>query len=157
MTTDPVSQRRLIAHGAIIILAGLACGLPSVVEAARPSGRMWQAAHSALLILGVWLLATAAVLPILVLPVREARGLMAALLLTGYSFAAAVIIQAVTGVRAISPDVPGVSKIAFVANLLAVLGAFLTASLTLIGALNALRDANDGRMAASASHSDLHN
>jgi len=141
LMTNVNVQRRLVVHGAIIVLTGLACGLPSVVEAAAPSGRMWQAAHSALLMLGIWLVATGAVLPLLVLPQREARALIVSLLLTAYSFAAAVIIQAVTGVRAISPDVAGVSRIAFVANLLAVLGAFLSASLTLMGALNGLRGA----------------
>ena len=63
------------------------------------------------------------------------------LTLTGgaYSFVTAVIIQAATGVRAISPDVSGISLVAFAANLLAVLGSFLAAALTIMGAANALR------------------
>lgn len=139
MVSQPDAQRRLVLHGAIIVLVGLFCGLPSVVEEASGSGRMWQAAHSALLMLGVWLIATAAVLPLLELPRREWEALLLTLTGGAYSFMAAVVIQAATGVRAISPDVSGISLVAFVANLLAVLGTILAASLTVMGAWNALR------------------
>jgi uncharacterized membrane protein HdeD (DUF308 family) len=139
MVVQPDAQRRLVLDGAIILLVGLLCGLPSVVEEANRSGRMWQAAHSALLVLGVWLIATAAVLPLLELPRREREGLLLSLTGGAYSFMTAVIIQAATGVRAISPDVSGISLVAFAANLLAVLGTFLAALLTILGAWNALR------------------
>jgi hypothetical protein len=61
------------------------------------------------------------------------------LVIAGYSFMTAVIIQAITGERAISPDVAGLGKIAFAANLAAVLSAFLAAALTATGAWNGLR------------------
>lgn len=139
MVAQPDAQRRLVLHGAIILLIGLFCGLPSVVEEANRSGRMWQAAHSALLMLGVWLIAIAAVLPLLELPRREREALLLSLTGGAYCFMAAVVIQAATGVRAISPDVAGISLVAFGANLLAVLGTILAASLTIMGAWNALR------------------
>jgi hypothetical protein len=133
------AQRRLVLHGAIILLVGLLCGYPSIVEEASRSGRMWQAAHSALLMLGVWLIAMAAILPLLELPRREREALLLTLTGGAYSFMTAVVIQAATGVRAISPDVSGISLVAFAANLLAVLGTILAASLTVMGAWNALR------------------
>lgn len=139
MMAQPDAQRRLVLHGAIILLVGLLCGLPSVVEEASRSGRVWTAAHSALLMLGVWLIASAAVLPLLGLPRRERDALLLSLTGGAYSFMTAVVIQAATGVRAISPDVSGISLVAFAANLLAVLGTFLAASLTVLGAWNALR------------------
>jgi hypothetical protein len=139
MVAQPDAQRRLVLHGAIILLVGLLCGLPSVVEEAGGSGRAWQAAHAALLILGVWLTAAAAILPLLELPRREREALLLSLTGGGYAFMTAVLIQAATGVRAISPDVGGISLVAFAANLLAVLGTFLAASLTIMGAWNALR------------------
>jgi predicted permease len=110
-----------------------------VIEEVNRSGRTWTAAHSALLTLGVWLIASAAVLPLLELPRRERHALLLSLTGGAYSFMTAVIIQAATGVRAISPDVGGISLVAFAANLLAVLGTFLAASLTVLGAWNALR------------------
>ena len=139
MAAQPDEQRRLVLHGAIILLVGLLCGLPSVVEEASGSGRAWQAAHAALLMLGVWLIATAAVLPLLELARREREALLLTLTGGAYSFMTAVVIQAATGVRAVSPDVGGISLVAFAANLLAVLGTILAASLTVMGAWNALR------------------
>jgi len=139
MMLDRNAQQRIVMHGAVILLLGLLCGLPSVVEEAARASRVWQGAHAALLTLGVWLLATGAVLPLLLLEKREARALLVSLPLMAYSFAAAVIIQAVTGIRSISPDVPPINKVAFAANLIAVLSSFLSAALTLLGAVNAIR------------------
>ena len=136
----PDTQRRLVFHGAVILLVGLFCGLPSVVEITSGSGRTWQGAHAALLTLGVWLLAAGAVLPLLRLPEREAAGLRVALPLMAYSFTTAVLIQAITGARAVGPDPSPVMMIAFGANVLAVLGAFLSAALIALGAWNALHE-----------------
>lgn len=146
----PDRQRRIVLHGSIVLIVGLLCGLPSVVEVSTQSGRMWQATHSALLILGVWLLATAAVLPLLLLAEREASALVGSLVLMAYSFTAAVLIQAATGTRAFGPDASPVTTVAFGANVLAVLGAFLSAALTLMGASNGLRASRHGNEPAAA-------
>jgi hypothetical protein len=111
---------------------------------------MWQAAHSALLLLGVWIIASAAVLPLLDLPKAEATALKWSLILAGYSFATAVIIQALTRVRAFSPEGGLLLKVAFVANLAAVLTSFLAVALTLIGAVNWLRSAREHAEIAAA-------
>jgi hypothetical protein len=139
MVTQAEAQRRLVFHGAATFMVGLFCGLPSVVEVSLQSVRMWQAAHSALLVLGVWLIAMAAVWPVLQLPGRERSGLLWSLVGAAYSFMIAVIVQASTGVRAVSPDVSGISLVAFAANLVAVLSSFLAAALTIVGASNRLR------------------
>ena len=133
------TQRQLVFHGAIILLVALTCGLPAVIEVSSGSGRMWQGAHSALLILGVWMLATAAALQWLVLENRESKGLRVALMMMSYSFMFAVIVQAITGQRALGPEGTPLMMLTFAANILAVLGAFLSAGLTAIGAWNALR------------------
>jgi hypothetical protein len=93
----------------------------------------------ALLLAGVWLLASAAVLPLLALPPRQRRALAWALLVTGYAFTAAVLIQAVTGVRALSPHGTVSSWIAYAANLITVASGVLAALLTFLGAGAALR------------------
>jgi hypothetical protein len=54
-------------------------------------------------------------------------------------FLIAVIIQTLTGVRAFSPGPSPLTTLAFAANILVVLGTFLAASLTGLGAWNALR------------------
>ncbi|MFL5386340.1 MAG: hypothetical protein ACJ8GN_27800 [Longimicrobiaceae bacterium] len=139
MVTQAEAQRRLVFHGAVTFMVGLFCGLPSVVEVSLQSVRMWQAAHSALLVLGVWLIAMAAVWPVLQLPGRERSGLLWSLVGAAYSFMIAVTVQAGTGVRAVSPDVSGISLVAFAANLVAVLSSFLAAALTIVGASKGLR------------------
>jgi hypothetical protein len=140
MTNETHTQRWLIVHGAIVFLVALALGIPSVIEVTTQTGRMWQAAHSALLILGIWMIATAAITPLLTLAAAEASGLKWSLVAAGYSFMTAVVLQAITGVRAFSMEGTIATKIAFLANLVAVLSSFLAASLTLVGASNALRE-----------------
>ena len=143
MVAQPDVQRRLVLHGAIILLVGLLSGYAAVFEEVSGSGRRtWIAAHSAFLLTGVWLIATAAILPLLELPARERKALLLSLTGGAYSFMTAVLIQAFTGVRAISPDVAGISLVAFAANLLALLGTVLAASLTILGAWNGLRVPN---------------
>jgi len=147
--STPETQRRLVFHGAVSLIAALLCGIPAVVEVSSGSGRMWQGAHSALLTLGVWLLASAAVLPLLLLERREATALRRSLPLMAYSFTFAVIVQAVTGVRSFGPDRSPVHMLVFLANVLAVLGAFLSASLTALGAWNALGQSRRSPAAAA--------
>jgi hypothetical protein len=143
-------QRRLIFHGAVVLVVAIFSGFPSVVEVATNSGRMWQAAHAALLVLGVWIIATAAVFPLLLLAKREAVGLAWSLVAVAYSFTTAVVLQAATGVRAISPGGTILTGIAFAANLIAVLSAFLVATLTLLGAWNGFRKSRDALTAPVA-------
>lgn len=72
-------------------------------------------------------------------PRREARALVAALLATGYGFTTVVLIQAITGERVFSVSRSPILLLAFVANLVPVLGAFLSTGLILIGARAALK------------------
>ena len=134
MMTQADAQRRLVLHGAITFMVGLLCGLPAVVELSVRSVPMWQAGHSALLLLGVWLFAMAAVWPVLRLPERERSALTWSLVAAAYSFMVAVVVQAATGVRAVSPDASGLGLVAFVANVVAVLSSFLSTALTIVGA-----------------------
>ena len=129
---------RLVLHGSVILLIALFCGLPSVVEVSGGTTRMWQAAHAALLLMGVWIFAAAAVLGFIVLKEIETFVLTRALIVAGYSLSFAAIVQAITGVRALGPSTSIVELSVFVANLIVVLASFLSASLTLIGAKNAM-------------------
>jgi hypothetical protein len=83
-------RARLVFHGAIVLLVGLLCGLPTVIEAMHESERFWHTAHEALIMMGVWMLAASSMLPALVLQRREAAGLVWSFLAMGYSFATAL-------------------------------------------------------------------
>jgi len=124
----PDRQRSLLAlHGAVLLLLGLLCGLPAVSEElAGLQPTAWRAAHGALLLAGVWLLATSALLPSLVLPPRQQRALTWSLLVMAYAFATAV------------PHGTASSWIAYLANLATVPAGVLSALLTLLGARAAL-------------------
>jgi len=131
----------LILHGAVLLLLGLLSGLPAVAEElAGVQPTIWRAAHGALLLAGVWLLASGPALPFLVLPPARKRVLCWSLVGTGYAFAAAVLIQAITGVRALSPHGTLSSWIAYLANLATVFTGLFAALLTLLGARAALRE-----------------
>jgi hypothetical protein len=134
-------QRALvILHGAALILLGFLCGLAAVgEELARMEPQTWRAAHGALLLAGAWLLATAAVQPLLVLPARQASALGWSLLVTAYAFSIAILIQAITGVRALSPHDTLAGWVAYGANIVTVGASVLASVLTLVGAWAAVR------------------
>ena len=130
----------IILHGAAEVLLGLLCGLAAVAEElARAQPQTWRAAHAALLLAGVWLLATGAVFPLLVLPPRQKSALCWSLLVTAYAFTTAVLIQGITGVRALSPNGTLLTSIAYRANIVTVGSGMLAALLTLLGAGAALK------------------
>ena len=131
-------QPRLVFHGAVILLVALSCGLPSVVEVSEGTTRMWQAAHSALLLMGVWIFAQAAIIGLIVLKKTEFAVLTWSLVAAGYSLSFAAVVQAATGVRTLGPSDSPIHMAVFLANLVVVLGSVLAASLTLIGAKNAI-------------------
>lgn len=129
----------ILVHGAALILVGLLLGLAAVVEELVGPRQAWRAAHSALLVAGVWLLAIAAVWPLLVLPPGHRLALGWALLATVYAFTTAIVVQAATGVRALAPQGSWTSWVAYVANLVTVGAGFVAALLTLLGAVSALK------------------
>jgi hypothetical protein len=132
---------RLILHGAVVLLVGLLCGLPTVVEASAESVRFWHTAHEALIMMGVWMLAASSVLPALVLERHEALGIVWAHIATGYGFMAGLVIGGAIGVSPFEPGRTPAALVAFVASVIGILGAVMAASLTLTGARAALKTA----------------
>ena len=133
---DQGNRLRLVFHGAVVLLAGLLCGYPTVVESlgGDESVRLWHTAHEALIMMGVWILAMSSVLPTLVLPRRETTALVWSLLAMGYGFMLALVIGGVTGTTSFSPGHSVVSWIAFTGSAVGILGALLATGLTLAGA-----------------------
>jgi hypothetical protein len=139
------ARLRLILHGAIVLLVGLLCGLPTVVESiGGDSVRYWHTAHEALIMMGVWMLAASSVLPVLVLARREASALIWSFLAMGYGFMTALIIGGVVGATAFSPGGTPATVAAFLAAVLGILGAIMSAALTLMGAWAALKASRAG-------------
>ena len=134
---------RLIFHGAVVLLIGLLCGLPTVVESINESGRFWHTAHEALIMMGIWMLASSSVLPALVLERREKTALIASLLVMGYGFTVALVIGGSVGANAFEPGGTPATFTAFVAAVVGIGGAFVATALTLMGARAALKAVKD--------------
>jgi len=132
-------RARLIFHGAIVLLVGLLCGLPTVMEASTEPVRFWHTAHEALIMMGVWILAESSVLPTLVLPRREAAALVWSLLAMGYGFMTALVLGGIIGASPFEPGNTPATFFAFFAAVLGILGAVLATALTLMGARAALK------------------
>jgi hypothetical protein len=130
---------RLVVHGAIVLLVGLLCGLPTTVEAMHESARFWHTAHEALIMMGVWMLAESSVLPGLVLPPREAAALVWSMLAMGYGFMVGLVLGGIIGVSPFEPGGTPAAFIAFVAAVIGILGAVVATALTIMGARAALR------------------
>jgi hypothetical protein len=137
-------QARLILHGAVVLMAGLLSGLPTVIEAMHESERFWHTAHEALIMMGIWMLAESSVLPALVLERREAAGLVWSLLLMGYGFTVALVLGGVIGVSPFEPGGTPAAFIAFLAAVAGILGAVVAAALTAMGARAALQATRGG-------------
>ena len=134
---------RLILHGAIVLLVGLLCGLPTVVEAIDESARVWHTAHEALIMTGIWILAASSLLPALLLPRREATALVWLLIVMGYGFVVALVLGGAIGVSPFEPGHTPAAFVAFVAALVGIFGAVLSAALTIRGAAAALKAARE--------------
>ena len=80
---SPLNRPRLIFHGAVLLLVGLFCGIPTAVETIDGAARAWHTAHEALIMMGIWLLAESSVLPALVLEEREGSVLVWSLIAMG--------------------------------------------------------------------------
>lgn len=136
-------RERIVFHGAAVLIVGLLCGFPFAAALTGNWGdeplRAWRFAHLGLIVTGIWLLATAAVLPSLVLGRRPASVLVWSLLGAAYGFMTALLVAAVSGVRGLQPTGPAANWVAFAANTFGALGGLVGAALTLLGARAALR------------------
>jgi len=133
------ARARLVFHGALVLLIGLLSGLPTTVEAMNGSAREWHTAHEALIMIGVWIIAEAAILPVLVLDAPKLKALVWALVVVGYCFPAALILGGMLGTSPFSPGTTLLSLVAFVIVTVGILGSVVAAALTLMGARAALK------------------
>ena len=130
----------LVVHGAAVILVGLLLGLAAVAEElAGTQPTRWRAGHGALLLAGTWLLAVAAVSPQLQLTARQRSALCWSLLVTAYAFTTAIVVQASTGIRMLAPVQSLAGWVGYAANLITVAAGIFAALLTLMGAVEALK------------------
>ena len=139
------AQTQILFHGLIVLLLALLCGAPYGMAITRGWGdeavRAWRLAHFSLVVGGIWLMVVAAVTHLLVLSPRGLTVLVASIVFSAYSFALALIVAAVGGVRGLEASGPPLNLVAFLANNAAALASLVSVSVMLIGAVAALRRA----------------
>lgn len=131
-------QRRLVFHGAIILLAGSLCGFPemSAIRSGTPEPLVhpWRVAHQALIGGGIMLIAIGAALGHVTLSSRAAALLIWALLALAYGAVVGLTLPAVAGVRGLEPTGPPLNLIAFLGNVAVGAGTLVALPLLIWGA-----------------------
>ena len=131
------NQRRLVFHGAIVLLIGGLFGIPEAGEVRRgaPEAEIhaWRVAHDALVAGGVMLIAIGAALRNAVLSPSAATWLVGALIAVAYGAVVGLGLQALTGVHGLEPTGPPLNFIAFLGNLCVGVGTLVGLSLLIWG------------------------
>ena len=141
-----MSERRqiqMLFHGAIVVFMGLLFGLPFTVVVTAGWGdesvQAWRVAHAGMVAVGLMLIAIGAALRYLVLGRRLASWLVWSLVASAYAFTLAVLIRGIAGVKGFQPTGPILNWVAFVSNVVGILGSLMGVALTVRGAYAALR------------------
>ena len=142
---DTLDQRRLAYHGAIVFVLSLTAGTVFMISLvyhwdAEPV-RAWGAAHRASIVLAVWLLAMASLLPKLILTQRASRIVAQTLIWGVYMITIACYISAIAGVRGLAFAGPAINVVVWSVNGIGGILTFVGATLILIGAHNAMSEA----------------
>jgi hypothetical protein len=130
--------RRLVFHGAIVLLAGALCGLPEGAAVGRGAPETeihaWRVAHDALVAGGIMLIAIGAALRYLILGERTASLLMGALLTLAYGAVVGLGLGALAGVQGLAPTGPPLNFVAFVGNFAVAAGTLVALPIVIWGA-----------------------
>jgi hypothetical protein len=118
-------RRRLVFHGAIVLLVGLLCGIPqaSAITGGADPARIhaWQVAHNAIVLSGIMQIAIAAALSV-VREVRTVRMIIWPLIAAGYGAIVGLGLAAASGYRGLTPEGPLLNLIAFGGNMVVAIG-----------------------------------
>lgn len=141
---NTLDQRRLGYHGAVVFVLSLLAGTVFMIALvyhwdAEPV-RAWGAAHRSTIVMAVWMMATAAILPKLILTQRASRMVANTLVWGVYMITISVWLSALAGVRGLAFDGPTINIVAWSVNGIGGVLTLVGAVLILIGARNAMRE-----------------
>ena len=136
---DLQPARLLLVHGTIVVLLGLLAGLPYwwtiIRKHSRETSRAWRVAHATVTLTGVLMLAVGLLYGFADLDASLRSLLQVAFILSGYSFAFALTIGALTGRRALLPSANALDVLLFGGHLMGAAGAIVGTGLLLCGLL----------------------
>jgi len=139
-------RKKLIFHGAIVILLGLLAGFPfAMVLLGSMHGevRAWRMAHLEGVLNGLLVIAVAGIGRRLELDERQQRLLAWSLIVMAYGNVVASTIGATFGVRGLSPQGPAVNLLVYVLFMVAVVAIFVAMGLVAWGARAQAKDLRD--------------
>jgi hypothetical protein len=139
-----IDQRRVLFHGAILLLVGMLYGIPFaevLVDGGDVAARPWRVAHTGLVAGAVLLIAVSAAMPHVMLGPRGTSWLVGSLVLTAYGAIVGLGLPPLAGVRGLAPEGPPLNLVAFAGNLVVGVGSLVAGVLLVHGAHAALRDA----------------
>lgn len=129
-------------HGAILLFAGLVCGVPFAIAAGNAWGdeavRAWRVAHTGAVTIGVALIAIGGIAHRLALGEGAGRVLVTSLLGAGYTFGPGIFIAAMAGIRGLGPTGPAVNVVVFLAYISGTIATFVASWLIISGAYTSL-------------------
>lgn len=135
-------QTQMVFHGAVILFAGLLCGLPFGAAVARGWGdesiRSWSVAHSGVAGIGIMLIAIGAALGHMVLGRHAVFLLVWSLVVSGYAFTITLVLRGFLGVRGFELSGPALNVLAFLGNMVGIGGSLLGVGLAIYGTYAAL-------------------
>ena len=137
-----VSEKYLLFHGAIVLMAGIFTGLlfwlVIILGKANESVRAWRVAHSVLIADGLMMLIAGLTVPHLGLSALAVLVLVVALILSGSGFVFAFIIGAWKGIRGLTPKPFGLNTILFIGHFTGATGSFIGIAILIYGLFKAL-------------------
>lgn len=139
---DSRIRRRLVFHGAVVVLLGLLAGFPhAFVLTGQLAGeeRAWRMAHLEGLLNGMLTMLAGAAGGSLVLSARQERWLLWSLVAAAYGNVVASILGASLGVRGLALTAPPANAIMNLLFWVAIAGVFVGVGILIAGAAAAVR------------------
>lgn len=131
-----MSAQLIVVHGTIVLLLGLISGIPYwyviIKRKADESIRAWRVAHTTLTICGLIMLVIG-LLSALLIDVELIRLVLWSLVVSGYSFAFALIVGAAAKRPALLPGGGVLNLLLFLGHLTGAVGAILGVGIFLYG------------------------
>lgn len=118
----------LLFNGSLVILAGLLLGFPlryAIVKKKKEIVNAWRAAHSILVMDGLFMLVVGLAIPYLILDGLSIWVLVWSLVASGYGFVVAFTIGAWKGIRGLTAEPFGLNTLLFGAHVIGALGSLV--------------------------------
>jgi len=137
-----IPARHLLFHAVVILLIGLFAGIPygKAILGKKPESLVhaWRVAHGALALGAALMIALAAVVSSLQVPLLVKQALVVAFIVSGYGFALALTVGPLVGARGLTAKGPFSAKAVYAGNIVGVVGSLVGSFVLLYAAFVSL-------------------